>query len=90
MYDCSEATKDVLCCQYTEEFDYLAVGFTDGMVRMFKPSTMECAKTLVDAELEHNPSPVTCVKHRSISKNYAITNCVTCTCTIFLWQCPIL
>ncbi|KAF2895757.1 hypothetical protein ILUMI_10417 [Ignelater luminosus] len=74
-----ETTKDILCCKYTEDFECLAVGFTDGMVRLFKTNTAECVQTMFDLETQQNTAPATCIQHRPVSKNYPITNCLTCT-----------
>lgn len=74
----------MLCCQYTEDFEKLAVGFTDGMIRLFKTSNGELTETLCDAETEKNSAPVTGIKHRPVSKVYPITDCVTCTCRYYL------
>lgn len=76
-----ETTTDVLCCTYTEDFESIAVGFTDGVVRLFKSDTMEMVQTLSDVETQSSMSPVTSVKHRPVSKNYPVTNTMTCTCT---------
>lgn len=69
-----------MCVKYSEEYDNIAVGFTDGVVRLYKSDTLESFATLVDDELERNVAPVTGIKHRPVSKQYPIENMLTCTC----------
>lgn len=76
----SETSTDAICCHYTEEFDKIAVGFTDGMIRLFKTANGEITDTLSDEETQTHSAPVTGIKHRPVSKIYPISDCITCTC----------
>lgn len=69
-----------MCVKYTEEYDNIAVGFTDGIVRLYKANTLANFATLVDDELIKDIAPVTSIKHRPVSKQYPIENMLTCTC----------
>ncbi|VEN53657.1 unnamed protein product [Callosobruchus maculatus] len=72
-----DTPRDVLCCKYNEEFDYLAAGGSDGIIRVYNSNTMEESFTLTDKDVKNNRAPVTCIKHRPLSKTYPITNCFT-------------
>ncbi|KAK4875116.1 hypothetical protein RN001_011538 [Aquatica leii] len=74
-----ETNKTILCVKYTEEFENVAAGFSDGMIRLFKSSDGEIVRTLYDSEIQQSTSPVTSIQHRPVSKNYPIVNCLTCT-----------
>ncbi|KAK5644529.1 hypothetical protein RI129_005829 [Pyrocoelia pectoralis] len=76
-----ETNKEALCLKYTEDFESIAVGFTDGMVRLFNRNNAQMSRTLYDEETENNGSPVTCIQHRPVTKNYPVVNCITCTYT---------
>ncbi|XP_071050238.1 striatin homolog isoform X2 [Onthophagus taurus] len=69
-----ETSKEALCVQYTEQYDQLAAGHTDGAVRFYKPATLELLRSLIDDDITENPAPVTCLKHRPLSKNYPVTH----------------
>ncbi|KAF5269667.1 hypothetical protein FQA39_LY08590 [Lamprigera yunnana] len=71
--------KEVLCIKYTEEFESIAAGFNDGMIRVFHSTGGEMINTLQDQESLENTAPVTSIEHRPVSKNYPIINCLTCT-----------
>ncbi|CAG9865391.1 unnamed protein product [Phyllotreta striolata] len=73
-----QCQKEMMCTKYSEEFDYIAGGCTDGTVRVFKYATGEPAFTLSDKEVR-DETPVTSIEHRSISKLYPVTNCFTAT-----------
>lgn len=75
-----DTSKDILCCKYVQNFDNIAVGFTDGVVRLFKTSTSELVKTLTDSETNKNATPVTAVRQRPVSKNYLETENLVCAC----------
>ncbi|CAH1964093.1 unnamed protein product [Acanthoscelides obtectus] len=72
-----ETPREVLCCKYNEEFDYLAAGGADGVIRVYNSNTMEESFILSDSDVKDNRAPVTCIKHRPVSKTYPITNCFT-------------
>lgn len=76
----SDTSKDILCCKYAHNFDNIVVGFTDGVVRLFKSSTSELVKTITDSETDKNASPVTAVRQRPISKNNLETENMICSC----------
>ncbi|KAF5292266.1 hypothetical protein FQR65_LT11229 [Abscondita terminalis] len=74
-----KTNKTILCVKYTEDCSCVAGGFTDGIVRLFKCADGQVFRTLFDLEIQENTSPVTSIKHRPVSKNYPIVNCLTCT-----------
>ncbi|KAB0794764.1 hypothetical protein PPYR_11603 [Photinus pyralis] len=76
-----ETTREALCLKYTEDFEGIVIGFTDGTVRIFNTNTAKLIRSLHDEETEKNSCPVTCIQHRPVSKNYPVVNCVTCTYT---------
>nr|CAD7442216.1 unnamed protein product [Timema bartmani] len=63
-----ETNVDILCVKYTANHEYLAVGFTDGYVRLFRPRKGECVFSLMDTETLENPVPVSDIKHRLSSR----------------------
>ncbi|XP_043273345.1 WD repeat-containing protein 5 homolog [Venturia canescens] len=68
-----EGTHDILCVSYTETCDFIAVGLTDGTVRLVKVSSSEYTSTLRDTEMQQNPGPTTAIKHRPVHKTHPIT-----------------
>ncbi|KAG5345358.1 GBLP protein, partial [Acromyrmex heyeri] len=74
-----EVNQDVLCICYTENYDFLAAGLSDGNVKFYKVSSGEDTLILCDAEMMLNPSPVTAVKHRPVSRTHPITHTVIAT-----------
>ncbi|XP_076251701.1 uncharacterized protein LOC143190963 isoform X2 [Rhynchophorus ferrugineus] len=72
-----DSKREALCCKYNEEYDYIAVGYADGVIKMYQSSTGELVFTLYDADVKENRAPVTSIKHRPVSKIYPITNCYT-------------
>ncbi|PSN43512.1 hypothetical protein C0J52_21208, partial [Blattella germanica] len=72
---------EILCVQYTADFELLAGGFTDGYVRLFKPEKGQCFHSLIDEEILKNPCPVTSVKRQAHkSKNNYLTSTYTNGC----------
>ncbi|XP_026470961.1 transcription initiation factor TFIID subunit 5-like [Ctenocephalides felis] len=76
-----ETTKNILCCKYTEDYNFISAGFPDGMVRLFAKNTGQLAMVLYDEESLANAATVTCIKHRPVSKNYPSTNTLLCSYT---------
>nr|XP_023013340.1 uncharacterized protein LOC111503298 [Leptinotarsa decemlineata] len=79
-----EGPREVLCCKYNEEYDYLAAGYADGIIRVYQSATGEHIFTLTDADVKDVRAPCTSIKHRPVSKIYPITNCFTGTCKYFV------
>ncbi|CAH0556013.1 unnamed protein product [Brassicogethes aeneus] len=71
--------RETVSVAYTEDFEYLAGGYADGIIRMYRSDNSEPSHKLVDPEVTR--SPVTCIKHRPTSKSYPISNTLTCTYT---------
>lgn len=80
----SEGPREVLCCKYNEEFDYLAAGYTDGVIRIYDSSVGSHISSLADNEVKENRAPVTSLQHRPVSKIYPSTNSFTATCMSFI------
>ncbi|XP_011703403.1 PREDICTED: WD repeat-containing protein 5-like isoform X1 [Wasmannia auropunctata] len=76
---CREVNQDVLCICYTETYDFLAAGLTDGNLKLYKVSTGENTLILCDAEMMQNPAPVTAVKHRPVRRSHPITRTMIAT-----------
>ncbi|KAL6448565.1 hypothetical protein ACFW04_000446 [Cataglyphis niger] len=79
---CREVNQDVLCICYTETYDLLAAGLTDGNLKLYNVSSEEntaATLTLCDAEMMQNPAPVTVVKHRPVQKTHPITHTLLAT-----------
>ncbi|XP_067206557.1 uncharacterized WD repeat-containing protein alr2800-like isoform X2 [Linepithema humile] len=74
-----EVYQDVLCICYTETYDFLTAGLSDGTLKFYKVSTGENTLILCDAEMMYNPAPVTAVKHRPVNTSHPITHTVTAT-----------
>ncbi|CAG9762706.1 unnamed protein product [Ceutorhynchus assimilis] len=74
-----EGEKEALCCKYNEEYDSIAIGYSDGVINMVQSATGEPIVKLGDPDVMDNRAPVTCIKHRPVSKQYPITNCYTAT-----------
>ncbi|CAH1279506.1 unnamed protein product [Diabrotica balteata] len=72
-----EGPREALCCKYNEEYDYIAVGYTDGVIRIYQALTGKHVFTLEDDDVKNVRAPCTCIKHRPVSKVYPITNCYT-------------
>ncbi|XP_076763614.1 uncharacterized protein LOC143431013 [Xylocopa sonorina] len=64
--------QDVLCICYTETYDFLAAGLTDGSLKLYKTSSGEVL-TLRDTEMMQKPSPTTAIKHRPVHRSHPIT-----------------
>lgn len=75
-----ETNLDILCLKYTEDNEFLAVGFTDGSVRIFNAEDMNLEKTLIDEEILKVGPPVTAMMHRPVLKRRPVFNMLTCTC----------
>ncbi|XP_019872229.1 uncharacterized WD repeat-containing protein alr2800 [Aethina tumida] len=73
------AQREVLCVCYSEDFEYLAGGYTDGVIRMFRSDNAELVKKLEDTDVIR--APTTSMRHRPLSKNYPIMNTITSTYT---------
>ncbi|XP_011638526.2 uncharacterized protein LOC105428123 [Pogonomyrmex barbatus] len=74
-----EVNQDVFCICYTETYDFLVAGLTDGNLKFYKVSTGENTLVLCDVEMMQNPAPVTAVKHRPVHRSYPITHTVIAT-----------
>nr|CAD7604546.1 unnamed protein product [Timema genevievae] len=72
-----ETNVDILCVKYTANHEYLAVGFTDGYVRLFRPRKGECVFSLMDTETLENPVPVSDIKHRLSSRANPVSDTIT-------------
>ncbi|XP_030746874.1 uncharacterized protein LOC115875530 isoform X2 [Sitophilus oryzae] len=72
-----DSKREALCCKYNEEYDYIAVGYSDGVIRMYQSDTSELVFTLYDSDVKDNRAPVTSIKHRPVSKIYPVTHCYT-------------
>lgn len=70
----------MLCVCYTETYDFLAAGLSDGNVAFFEVNSGENTLVLCDIEMLQNPAPVTAVKHRPVHSSHPITHTVTATC----------
>ncbi|KAJ8970513.1 hypothetical protein NQ314_001189 [Rhamnusium bicolor] len=77
-----DASREALCCKYSEEFDYIAAGYADGVIKGYNSSTGEEVFSLSDQDVKDRRAPVTSIKHRPVTKIYPITNyangCVKC------------
>ncbi|KAJ8976808.1 hypothetical protein NQ317_012367 [Molorchus minor] len=51
------ADKDALCCKYSEDYDYIAAGYTNGVIRVYSSSTGEEVYTLVDSDVDDKIAP---------------------------------
>lgn len=71
---------DIFCLTYTETYEFLAVGLSDGTVQLHKTRNGEKAKSLRDNEIVQNPGSVTAIKHRPVRKTHPITNTLIATC----------
>lgn len=69
-----------MCCKYTEDGKHIALGFSDGVVRLFDCNNGICTHTLVDEECLTYPGPVTGIKHRPVSMSYPVTNTILTSC----------
>lgn len=76
----SDTNKEIMCCKYTEDFNEIATGFTDGTIRLFSCNNGSCTHTLIDDESHTYPGPVTAIKHRPVSKSHPITNMLLSSC----------
>ncbi|XP_072744062.1 uncharacterized protein [Anoplolepis gracilipes] len=76
---CREVNQDVFCICYTETYDLLAAGLSDGNIRFYKVSSEENTLTLCDAEIMQNPAPVTAIKHQPVHRSHPITHTVIAT-----------
>lgn len=83
----SETNRESLCLHYTHDLDHLVAGYTDGVVRFFKAGTMALVQSLTDEDITESPAPVTNMKHRPVSRNYASTDTLVCTCNINRQNC---
>ncbi|XP_018574335.1 uncharacterized protein LOC108913295 [Anoplophora glabripennis] len=72
-----EGPKEALCIKYNEDFDYIGVGYNDGVIRVYQSTTGKEALQLSDDDVKNKRSPVTSIKHRPVSKVYPVTNCFT-------------
>lgn len=72
--------KEILCCKYNEEFNYLAAGCSDGSIMLYSVDSSKLVHKLQDEELVQATAPVTAIQHRPVSKSYPISNCFTCSC----------
>ncbi|RZB54404.1 transcription initiation factor TFIID subunit 5-like [Asbolus verrucosus] len=67
-----DVNKEILCCKYNEEFDFLAAGCSDGSISLYQADTSEFVLTLTDDDLLGSTAPVTAIQHRPVSKSYPI------------------
>ncbi|XP_043523974.1 uncharacterized protein LOC122536024 [Frieseomelitta varia] len=70
--------QDILCVCYTETYDFLAAGLTDGSLKLYKTSSDEVL-TLYDTEMLQKPSPTTSVKHKPVHRSHPLSCTVTAT-----------
>lgn len=56
--------QNIMCCKYTENVKDIAVGFSDGTIKLFDTNNGVCTHNLVDDECRSYPAPVTSIKHR--------------------------
>lgn len=75
--------REILCCKYNEEFNYLAAGCSDGSIILYSTESCKLVDKLQDKEVVQATAPVTAIQHRPVSKSYPISNCFTCTCMYF-------
>ncbi|KAI4502926.1 hypothetical protein M0802_001970 [Mischocyttarus mexicanus] len=76
----TETESDVLCITYTETFEFLAAGLSNGTIQLYKINNKnEKVKSLCDTEIVQNPGPVTAIKHRPVRKTHPITNTLIAT-----------
>ncbi|KOC64521.1 putative WD repeat-containing protein [Habropoda laboriosa] len=73
-----DVEHDILCLCYTETYDFLVAGLTNGSVKLYKTNS-EDVLTLCDTEMMQKPSPTTAIKHRPVRRSYPITRTVTAT-----------
>ncbi|KAJ8955256.1 hypothetical protein NQ318_000283 [Aromia moschata] len=71
--------KEALCCKYSEDFEYIAAGYTNGEIKIYQSSSGEHVLTLSDDDVVNHIAPVTNIKHRPSSKAYPISNTFTAT-----------
>ncbi|KAG7209405.1 hypothetical protein KM043_015498 [Ampulex compressa] len=74
-----KADQEILCVCYTETYEYLAAGLSDGAIKFYKVSSGENTSTLRDAEIKQNPGSATAIKHRPVHKSHPITHTVIAT-----------
>ncbi|XP_039315683.1 uncharacterized protein LOC105201141 isoform X2 [Solenopsis invicta] len=74
-----EVNQEILCICYTETYDFLAAGLTDGNIKLYKVSSGRNTHILCDAEIMQNPAPVTAVKHRPVRRSHPITRTLIAT-----------
>ncbi|KAK2586909.1 hypothetical protein KPH14_009842 [Odynerus spinipes] len=70
----TEASLEILCVTYTETFEFLAAGLSDGTIKLYKTSNGEKARSLRDTEILQNPGSATAIKHRPVRKTHPITH----------------
>ncbi|KAF7390278.1 hypothetical protein HZH68_012135 [Vespula germanica] len=75
----TETALDVFCITYTETFEFLAAGLSDGTVQLYKTENGVKAKFLRDNEIVQNPGAVTAIKHRPVRKTHPITHTLIAT-----------
>ncbi|XP_026666644.1 uncharacterized protein LOC108621977 [Ceratina calcarata] len=73
-----DVEQDILCVCYTETFDFLAAGLTDGSIKLYKCISGEVSE-LRDMETVQQPSPTTAIKHRPLRKSYPVTRTLIAT-----------
>nr|XP_003702596.1 PREDICTED: WD repeat-containing protein 5B-like [Megachile rotundata]XP_012139035.1 PREDICTED: WD repeat-containing protein 5B-like [Megachile rotundata] len=71
--------QDVLCICYTETYEFLAAGLTDGTVKLYKTNSKGENFQLRDIEITQKPSPVTSIKHRPVHRSHPITRTIIAT-----------
>ncbi|XP_043677483.1 uncharacterized protein LOC122633550 isoform X1 [Vespula pensylvanica] len=75
----TETALDVFCITYTETFEFLAAGLSDGTVQLYKTENGVKAKFLRDNEIVQNPGTVTAIKHRPVRNTHPITHTLIAT-----------
>ncbi|XP_046830996.1 uncharacterized protein LOC124429585 [Vespa crabro] len=74
-----ETALDIFCLTYTETFEFLAAGLSDGTVQLHKTHNGEKARSLCDNEIIQNPGSVTAIKHRPVQQTHPITHTLIAT-----------
>ncbi|XP_012272383.2 uncharacterized protein LOC105695421, partial [Orussus abietinus] len=74
-----EGGQEILTVCYTETCESLAVGVSDGTVKLYKAGSGEHVTTLKDSEVTQNPGPATSIKHRPVHRSHPITQTLTAT-----------
>ncbi|KAK0178758.1 hypothetical protein PV327_007619 [Microctonus hyperodae] len=71
--------NDIHCVCYTETFDYIAAGLSNGIIKMMNVNNGNFEFALHDNEMVHNSDFTTAIKHRRVQTNRPLTQTLTAT-----------